>query len=186
MNMLIQQVITREVGPGERLLWSGQPWQGIRMQRADLLLFPLGVMWFGFASLWEWSIIARGASVVFWLWGIPFLVVGLYIMLGRFFVDARQRAVTFYALTDKRIFIVSGVLKRQVKSLPLNSLSDLSITETNKGRGTITFGMTSQFTGYVSGAWWPGLSRYVVPTFEGIAEAQQVYALLREAQLKAS
>ena len=32
------------------------------------------------------------------LWGIPFVLVGLYIVFGRFFVDAKQREKTCVAI----------------------------------------------------------------------------------------
>jgi hypothetical protein len=127
-------------------------------------------------------VVRDGAPLVFQIWGLPFVAVGAYASIGRFFVDARQRASIHYGLTDQRVLIVSGVVKKQVKSLPLRSLSDLSIALEPAGHGTITFGQTSPYTGSISGNWWPGMSRYVTPAFESIPDAQRVYGLLRDAQ----
>src|SRR5437899_365791 len=79
-----------------------------------------------------------GAPFFFKLWGIPFVLVGIYVMIGRFFVDARQRSRTYYGLTDQRVIIISGLRNRQVKSLPIGSLSDVSIIEKATG-GTPPF-----------------------------------------------
>lgn len=181
MNPSVGQIIAKELRGGERLVWSGQPRQGIRLQAADVALIPFSIMWGGFAIFWEWSVITAGAPFFFMLWGIPFVLVGIYVMVGRFFVDARQRANTYYGLTDQRVIIITGLWKRQVKSLPIHLLSDVSITERGTG-GTITFGATPPFYGALAGSSWPGMGRYQPPAFEGISEARRVYDLLQEAQ----
>jgi hypothetical protein len=187
MDISAEQVVAKELGGGERLLWSGQPGQGVRLHPADALLIPFSLMWGGFAIFWEYSVLSSGnAPLFFVLWGIPFVLVGVYVVVGRFFVDARQRAATFYGLTDDRVIIVSGLLSRQVKSLPLRSLSDVSISERSGGRGTITFGPVNPFYGWFAGTSWPGMGKAASPAFESIAEVRQAYELLREAQRQAA
>src|SRR5262249_33566803 len=137
MNVPVEQVIAKELAGGERLLGCGQPGQGLRLQAADALLIPFSIMWGGFAMFWESSVFRSCAPMFFRLWGVPFVLVGLYVMIGRFFVDARQRASTYYGLTDQRVIIISGLRSRQVKSLELRSLSDVSISERSTS-GTIT------------------------------------------------
>ena len=56
------------------------------------------------------------APLIFKLWGIPFLVVGFYISIGRFFLDARARAQRFYGVTNLRIIIIDGISVRRVTS----------------------------------------------------------------------
>ncbi|MGD0898102.1 MAG: hypothetical protein ABR915_09730 [Thermoguttaceae bacterium] len=101
-------MIRSELRPEERLLWTGRPPQGIRLRATDAFLIPFSILWGGFAFFWEAMVIASGAPLFFVAWGIPFVVVGLYLVLGRFWVDARQRAHTFYGLTDSRIIVVEG------------------------------------------------------------------------------
>lgn len=154
----------------------------MRLQPADALLIPFSLMWGGFAVFWEYSVLSsEKAPLFFVLWGIPFVLMGVYIIVGRFVVDAYQRAATYYGLTDQRVIIISGLLNRQVRSLPLRSLHDVLITE-RAARGTITLGATSPFYGWLSGTSWPGLSQYGPPAFEGISDARRVYELLRESQ----
>jgi len=182
-----EQLIAKELGSGERLLWSGQPAQGLRLQVADALLIPFSLMWGGFAVFWEYSVLTMpNAPFFFMLWGIPFVLAGLYMMIGRFFVDARQRMATHYAVTDQRAIIISGMLSRQVKSLSLRTLSDVSITEKSSGTGSITFGAVPPFYGWLAGTSWPGMSMYTAPAFESIPNVRQVYDLLRGAQQKAA
>src|SRR5262245_49645079 len=115
-----------ELGRGERLLWSGQPKQGLRLRPTDAAQIPFSLLWGGFAIFWETMVIAGGAPFFFRLWSIPFVLIGLYMIAGRFFVDAVQRANTHYAITNERVLIVSGWLTRNVRTLSLQNLSDVN------------------------------------------------------------
>jgi hypothetical protein len=93
--------LQRELAPQEKLLWVGQPRQGLLLRSADLFLIPFSLLWGGFAVFWEASVVRTGAPFFFKLWGVPFVLVGIYIVFGRFFADARQRRRTFYGVTDQ-------------------------------------------------------------------------------------
>ena len=121
------------------------------------------------------------APVFFRLWGIPFVLVGLYMVAGRFFVDSFQSSKTLYGVTNERILIVSGISNRNVKSLNLRTLTDITLSEKPSGIGTITFGPT------VSANWQKNFpfSRRVepdYPLFEAIPNAKNVYEIIRQAQ----
>ena len=122
--------------------------------------------------------------VVFPLFGLPFVVVGLYLIFGRFFVDAYARSKTYYGVTNERIIIVSGIFSQQIKSLQLRTLTDVSLTERDDRSGTITFGPTPPMSGFYGGGSWPGSTRYMPPAFDLIESAKQVYDVIRSAQKK--
>jgi hypothetical protein len=175
-------VCTQHLDPGERLLWSGQPRQGIRFQSQDLLLIPFTVMWCGFAVFWEYMALNKGGPIFFGLWGLPFVAAGLYIVFGRFWVAARQRANSYYGVTNERVLIVSGLFSREIKSLQLRTLSDISLTEKRDGSGTVTFGPVQPWANMFTGTGWPGAGRNAPPAFEQIANAKEVYNIIRQAQ----
>ncbi|SMC29085.1 PH domain-containing protein [Andreprevotia lacus DSM 23236] len=171
--------IKSQLAADEHLLWSGQPRQGLLLRASDAYAIPFSLLWGGFALFWESSVIATNAPPFFVLWGIPFVLVGLYIIIGRFFVDARLRAHTRYAVTDQRVLIVSGLFKREVRSLPLTRLPDLILTEGRRDEGSINFGPApaTRFNGM---AGWPGQQQ--TPGFELIADARRVYNLIQDVQ----
>jgi hypothetical protein len=177
-----EDLICGELGPGEKLLWVGQPRQGFVLRAADAFNIPFSLLWGAFAIFWEAGVLASGAPWFFVLWGIPFVLVGLYIMFSRFWVDARQRAATAYAVTSERVVIVSGVFARRVKSLGIDTITDVSLTERGDGAGTITFGPVRPYFGWYGGAVWPGFGHQADPSFELAGEARQVYEIIREAQ----
>jgi Bacterial PH domain len=180
-NYTIESRIAHEIGVGERLLCSGRPRQGLLLRPADALLIPFSLLWGGFAIFWEVMVFRSGAPFFFKLWGIPFVLVGIYMIIGRFFTDAKQRARTLYAVTNERVIIVSGLLKETVQSLNLRTLSDISLTERSDGSGTISLGTRSSYAGFAS-AGWPGTRQYAPPALEGIPDARAVYEAIRQVQ----
>jgi hypothetical protein len=183
MNMLTtwDPEITQELTDTERLLWAGQPRQGIVLRPSDAFMIPFSLFWGGFSLFWEAGVILEGAPWFFVLWGVPFVLVGLYLIAGRFLWDARRRSRTFYGLTDQRAIIVSNGTSRKVTSLNLKTLSEISLTEKSDGTGTITFGPMNLLAWWSGGTNWPGAPQGP-PSFEMVQDAEEVYDILRQAQ----
>ena len=186
MNSNVPPEIQKHLEPMERILWSGQPKQGIIFRGSDALLFPFSLLWGGFAFFWEYSALTKGAPLFFALFGIPFVVIGAYLIVGRFYVEAKQREKTYYGVTSERVLIVSGVLQQKIKSLTLRTLSDVSLTESRDGTGSISFGSSFPFAAWFGGMAWPGMEQYSGPRLDIIENPKQVYQLIREAQKNAA
>jgi hypothetical protein len=161
---LARDVLTGIVEPGESLIWAGRPAQGLRLTRSDLLTIP-------FSLLWVW-LIGDAVPLLFRLWGIPFVVIGLYLIAGRFFVDARRRARTYYGLTDTRVLIVVVGSTRKLIALDLAAQKELEVEEAAAGRGTIRFGVAGESAS--------GGDGNEPPSFERIPEVSAVYARILE------
>ncbi len=127
-------------------------------------------------------VIRSGAPPLFRLWGVPFVLVGLYLISGRFFVDAYRRGRTYYALTSDRVLILSGITSRTVRSFPLGGLGEVTLTERDDRSGSIMFGPGAGPAGWTGAAAWPARGRQASPGFEMAEEARQVYQQLRAAQ----
>jgi hypothetical protein len=185
MNYDLEQRVRSDLRSNEKLLWVGQPAQGVRFRPADLLLVPFTLLWAGFAVFWEWSVIRSNAPAFFRLWGIPFVLVGLYLVCGRFLADAMARSRTCYALTSQRAVILSGYWTRELKSLWLRNLPEIALREGPGELGSIEFGANSWSGMRWFGPSWPGNSRYRPPAFDLIDQPARIYDLVRSAQREA-
>ena len=180
-----QELIRKELDFGETYIWSGRPKQGILFRGSDVFLIPFSLLWGGFAIFWEVSVLAfphkeSGPSgIIFPLFGIPFVLIGLYMIFGRFIYDAKKRTKTCYGLTDQRVIILSG---RKVKSLNLRTLTDIALSEKSDGRGTISFGRENSWSPWHDASGFPGTGASQTPKFEFIENAKDVYNKIRNAQ----
>jgi hypothetical protein len=131
--------------PGERVMWEGRPVRHQLFRPADALLVPLSLMWFGFALFWEGSVLVStiasdGVPIFFALWGVPFVLVGLYLVAGRFVARAVTSRRIRYVLTDQRIVLLGGWSGTRLTSAYLRSLPPPVITEAMDGSGSLAFG----------------------------------------------
>jgi hypothetical protein len=185
--------------PGERLLWSGQPKQGLRFRASDLVQIPFSLFWCGFVVVWETMALqvplsaAKSAhhsgtaylvSWLFPLWGVPFLVIGLHMLIGRFFYDAAMRKRTWYALTDQRLIILKGYFSTSVSSFDHASLTNLNLVERTDGTGDILFG-TPFAASPLQDVPGSRSRRAQVPGFYDLSGARNIYNEIRAAQNEA-
>ena len=174
--MQVEQEIGSEVDMGERVLWTGQPRQGLLFVWADLYTIPVGLLCFGFSVVWT---VAAGA---FGLFGLPFMLIGGYAAIGRLAVDIKQRKHTYYGVTDRRVLIVSGVFNKTVKSLDLRTLPSLSVSEQKSGTGTVDFQPRTGFERLSAGFWGAGYNEFDGISFQLIDQPRKVYELIHNAR----
>lgn len=183
-----EEILSQELAPGERLLWQGTPAGGL-LSQADCFLVPFSIMWGGFAIFWESAGLAGHAPVFFDLWGLPFVAMGLYFIAGRFWVKARSRQRTIYAVTDRRVIEIGWAFRKSVRSLALNHLPALELSTRAGGRGRIVFGSLGGFAGYYAntGMDWLGTAYGGRPlVFFDVPDARGVYETIQRAAAAAS
>jgi hypothetical protein len=182
---LIANSITSQLLEGETILWSGAPGTGLRLLPRDAVLIPFSLLWCGFAIFWEYSVFnARHAPVFFRLWGIPFILAGLYAVFGRFLLDAWLRGRTFYALTDQRVLIVRPAPFGRFTALNVRQLPTMSFNEAADGSGTIRFGEAFSAFGRNNGfgVWTPALDP--TPQWIAVPNAAMLFRQLQQAAAK--
>ena len=168
--------------PGETLLWSGRPRQGLFLRHSDAFLIPFSLLWGGFAIFWEYSVYRSGAPFFFMIFGGFFVLVGLYMMFGRFIVDALVRRKSYYGITKDRVLIVRQFPTSTTKSLGLSTLSDITKTTNRNRSGSIMFGPADPNVRWFPGFHWPGSNAQQMPQFDYIKDVDSVYETLLRAK----
>jgi hypothetical protein len=160
----------------EKIVWSGRPAQGLLLTGRDAFLIPFSLFWGGFIIFWETNALTQAKGQTFFaLWGIPFVLVGLYLIVGRFLFDAWIRRGMSYAVTNKRILILRSGPFGKFTAVPIDRLPDASLSEGRNGRGTIRFGQQVAVWGGRGGfnGWTPALDP--TPQFIGIENVRSVF-----------
>ncbi|MFI5283368.1 MAG: hypothetical protein ACHQ0J_09595 [Candidatus Dormibacterales bacterium] len=171
--------------PGETLLWSDRPDPRRLFAGNDVWLIPFSLLVGVFAIYWEAGALAHAARSgsgfdPFALWGLPFVVIGQYLIWGRFLYKRWDRHRIVYAVTSKRLLTVRGT---NFRSVFLARLSAINQTTRTDGTGSLDFG-----SGSVWAAMWAntGLDwfnlRAGVPAFYDIEDVRNVYRLIAEAR----
>jgi hypothetical protein len=136
-----------ELSAGESLLWSGQPQRKVIFHRQDWFGISFSLMWGGFAIFWEWGASghfdnsgqSHSAPGFFVLWGIPFVLIGQYLIWGRFLYADWRKTRTYYGVTNKRVLVVSSGSSRKVTDAYFSNIDSVSFTTRYDGIGTIEF-----------------------------------------------
>ena len=131
--------------PGEKLRWAGRPDPSVRFAPADKFMVPFSLLWCGFAVFWESQAITREGSFFFILWGIPFVLIGLYFVFGRFFYKKRRKLKTVYGLTDSRAIVSTSERSFQDTSLKGTAIQTV---RSRDGRHTSVFFGSSRNPAY--------------------------------------
>lgn len=187
-------IFSPELLPGESIQWSGRPNPRVIFHAEDLFVIPFSLLWGGFAIFWllgASGLLNRFSSHPIqpfaWfgiIWGTPFVLIGQYMIWGRFLYARWKKKRTYYALTNRRALIVEhGFRGRNVSSAAFDTLPMIDKKVRNDGIGRIAFG------GPVVGEWRSGRNNPPrPPTFEDVDEADAVYqiAVHMQDQIRAS
>lgn len=134
------EVMQDEMRPGERLVWADRPDPG-RLAVSALPMSFFGLFFFGFAVFWmvgAWQTMdgsESGFFVLFPLFGLPFLLVGLGIVLAPLWVYMHAHK-TVYAITSQRLIIKKG---RTVKTYEPEEIEKVERTDHKNGLGDVIF-----------------------------------------------
>jgi hypothetical protein len=101
------------------------------------------MVWCGFVVFWEanalgfWrgSTRSTGLDSFSILWGIPFVLMGNYMVWGRFLHDAWLKRRTFYAVTNRRALIVQDDIFNEpnVQMTFIEAIPDVNREGTSRG-----------------------------------------------------
>ena len=119
----------------ERIIWKGKPDTKVRFS-SDLHTLVFGIFWLGFSLFWCSGVYASGGGMMAFL-GLPFVAVGIYLVLGKPIHSAIKRKNTAYVITNMKIIRACG---NKIDTMDGRDLPRLNIKGFSDGMGTIHFG----------------------------------------------
>lgn len=156
-------VLRNEMDDGEQLLWSGKP----RPSRLAMQMLPVsvfGLFFGGFAIVLDSFALgmilhagpafshgatsSSGTPAMAWIFpvfGLPFVAVGLGMILSPLFAFRRAKT-TVYGVTDCRAIIVTARRGKTVKSYRARDIDNISRVERSDGTGDVTFAHQYSYT----------------------------------------
>jgi hypothetical protein len=194
INPDVSLKIQSELASSEQVLWTGKPNPSVIFHSDDWYLIPFSLLWGGFAIFWEagvlgyWGNGAKGGtpSVFMSLWGIPFIVIGQYMIWGRFLYDAWIKKRTYYAVTTRRVLVFQDGWKRKTCSTFLSAIP--AIEREGGPIGTLWFGQKYPVMAG-RGQKTRNMSRFTTsgdPVFADIDDVDSVYRLVMDLRDKAT
>lgn len=160
--------------PDERLVWTGAPDTGLRVDVIDVLVVPAGLSfaYVGADILLNAKDLTASPAVLH-------LLAGLHFAGGRFLLDIYYRRHTRYALTTKRALIARSAFWRKMLDHPLGAGTPVELIPGPKG--SIRFGTPPPEKGRFKSP--PGDTSWGFPPagvlFERLADPGAVYELVR-------
>ena len=154
----MKRVLDYELEENEQLLWSCQP-DHRRVFRENIPILFIAIPWVGLVFLWlvfiVWSLITShqlgqpyGILIALLETGFPFML----LLLGLFLFDipfraSRRARRTIYAITSKRVLIITAARKRSIQSHTF--IGHVERIERRSEKGDLLFGpsQTIRFTG---------------------------------------
>jgi len=188
------RAIQPELTPNETLLWAARPSPRIVLHKEDIFLIPMSILWGGFAIFWEalvagsWGPLRTTHQpwILGVLWGIPFVLLGQYLIWGRFLYAVWKKKRTHYAVTTRRVLVVQDGFQRRVVSAYIDTLPTVTKEGGSGLTGTLRF-VPSGSPWFAMSGWgvWNPIAIGANPAFIDIEDADSVYRLvsgLREKQ----
>lgn len=165
----------------EKVLWKGCPDTSVHFTSVDLFYVPLNI-------IFMWFVLKDFVIDGFDVFGIPFILAGLYDLVGRFFLKQFRKGRTVYYVTDKRIIILDKSKNKILQEQDIKLIRHINKNVRRSGIGTVEFGNQTiiQLLGGNTGMdilektnfYETGEKR--VPIFYDIENAEDVYMLVNK------
>ena len=142
----LEQKLERKLDAEESVKWKGVPVPRL-FKLESIILFLFAIPWTAFSIFWIFAAAGFGMpdlsggfkpELVFPLFGIPFVLIGFGMMSAPIWSYLHDKSI-IYAVTDKRVIIISG--SRNVKTLSMAAENIKQITTNERGEtGDLIFG----------------------------------------------
>jgi membrane protein YdbS with pleckstrin-like domain len=169
--------LKRHLRASEKVLWSGKP-EKIPFVVPSLVTIPFGLVFMGFSVFW--MTMASQAPGPFWLFGVPFFLIGFLSSFGASIGRLMSYGNTGYMVTDQRIITQTGAIGLDTRFVDLDKIQEVYVNigfiDKIFGTGTV-YATTASYVYVGSGA-------SMRPSLGSLKEPYEVQKLLQEAVRK--
>jgi len=144
LSMNATRLVNAELNDGEHVVWSAAP-DSKRVILRTLPAVVFGIPWTTFSVFWIYKAAGIGTrndlfNSVFALFGLPFVLVGLAMLLSPYFA-IRMARESAYVITNRRALVFkSGLFGRvSIDSFSPSQLENVSRTQHADGTGDVHF-----------------------------------------------
>ena len=132
--------LVQRLDDDEILCWVGRPDPTALLTRKDAYLIPFSIVWTMVVGLGVFKVL--GVAGGGWILGLPMLLFGLYMMIGRFVYKAWRKRHMIYAVTDRRALILTrGRNTDRVDATYLDAIPAISTATSGSGAGSVHLGI---------------------------------------------
>ena len=164
----LRLLVEKELEPGERIQWIGQP--RARRQLWEWLLLPLTGLPLTAMTAW---IVATSEATFNRLFALPFLLGGLALLSAPWWAVRRSRR-TVYLVSDRRVLILRAEAELTVHSIAPAGLQWVECRQFRGGFGDLVFCRGEQASRYAGG------SDVQSQGFLSIPDVRRVESLVRQ------
>jgi len=135
----LKDTVRHELEPGEKIEWMAPPAPQF-FSSASTPVFLFSIPWTAFALFW--IIGASQSSEGLSLFGVPFILIGIWMMSSPLWVYYKTLQ-SVYVITDKRAITVEGGRSLSIRSYPPEMLQSVYRRERKNGTGDVIFAFQS-------------------------------------------
>ena len=177
----LQLEIKPYLGADEAILWCDKPKKLFVFTMSEVFTTLFGIVWLAFSMFWVISAYFATSGTddavarIFTLFGLPFVLIGLYLVIFRHIFSVISRRKTIYALTSKRAVIVHTGRREYMQEFKYKDISNIRIKSDENDLGSIIF-LSSPIHYH------RGTGKYANSTsgFFGICDVKKVYKILSQ------
>jgi transcriptional regulator with XRE-family HTH domain len=159
------EIFKKYLNYGEQIKWSGKP-----KYLSSITSFPIkifGLFFLGFAIFW--TIMTFEVMIGMSFFGIPFIIIGAFLVFGNKFKKFTSQRQKYYAVTSERIIIITVSSQEEKVDVGLDRLTNVVLSPGLNGTNTIVFYTRNSYGVYSSH-----------PYFYNIENGQQVVDLINK------
>lgn len=136
---MVLEEIKKQLEPDESIVWQGSSNTKKMISYGDYMYIPFSLMWMGFVVYWEYMVTVYRYPFVFHLLGIPMVLAGLYMAIGRFAYKRYKKTNSCYVVTNRRVIEAYEDKRIGYKEKPLSEIGRMVRFVEKDGFGTLVF-----------------------------------------------